>query len=45
MANGIIVTAIEPIEFHRRRVMMIDAAASLEYEILYGCSVSERVIP
>lgn len=38
------VTAIEPIEYHRRRVTLRDEKTGTEYELIYGDSVSEKVI-
>lgn len=44
MINGIVVTKIEPIAYHRRRVTLRNEQTGAEYEMVYGDSVSEQVI-
>lgn len=44
MANTIVVTAIEPVEYYRRRVTLRNTKTHQEYTIYYGDSVSEATI-
>lgn len=44
MINGITVTQIEPIDYYRRRVTLRDEKTGAEYEMIYGDSVSEKII-
>lgn len=44
MANTIVVTAIEPVEYYRRRVTLRNTKTGREYTVIYGESVSEATI-
>ncbi|WP_199925470.1 hypothetical protein [Paenibacillus bouchesdurhonensis] len=44
MANAIVVTAIEPAEYHQRRVTLKNTKTGREYTLYYGDSVGEATI-
>lgn len=41
---NIVVTAIEPAEYHRRRVTLKNTETGAEYTVYYGDSVTEATI-
>lgn len=41
---NIVVTAIEPTEYHRRRVTLKNTETGAEYTVIYGESVTEATI-
>lgn len=42
--DNIVVTAIEPAEYYRRRVTLRNTKTGAEYTMIYGDSVSEKTI-